>query len=190
MASRFSQNRLYYQARQWLHYIFSPYDGHRLSIKDGNELLPPPYWNCRVLTQEDLQYKSNDYALPDPYAISEDVPSHYRKSVYLMYIDTLISEADLNYRQLSRDSITRAWGFYHQAQGMLGYIPKEHSLPKWQPCTVNELLDNKTYSVQESTRPELFSGIYRKICPKSSEDFSGTAVWAMNDSVCPFRQVY
>ncbi|KLO02927.1 hypothetical protein ABN09_05890 [Morganella morganii] len=89
--------------------------------------LPPPYWNCRVLTQEDSQYKSNDYALPDPYAISEDVPSHYRKSVYLMYIDTLISEADLNYRQLSRDSITRAWGFYHQAQGMLGYIPKEHS---------------------------------------------------------------
>ena len=171
VASRFSQNRLYYQARQWLHYIFSPYDGHRLSIKDGNELLPPPYWNCRVLTQEDLQYKSNDYALPDPYAISEDVPSHYRKAVYLMYIDTLISEADLNYRQLSRDSITRAWGFYHQAQGMLGYIPKEHSLPKWQPCTVNELLDNKTYSVQESTRPELFSGIYPENMPKKLRGF-------------------
>lgn len=171
VASRFSQNRLYYQARQWLHYIFSPYDGHRLSAKDDSESLPPPYWNCRVLTQEDSEYKSNDYALPDPYAISEDVPSHYRKSVYLMYIDTLISEADLNYRQLSRDSITRAWGFYHQAQGMLGYIPKEHSLPKWQPCTVNELLDNKTYSVQESTRPELFSGIYPENMPKKLRGF-------------------
>ncbi|MBA5838986.1 hypothetical protein F9879_18570, partial [Morganella morganii] len=88
-----------------------------------------------------------------------------------MYIDTLISEADLNYRQLSRDSITRAWGFYHQAQGMLGYIPKEHSLPKWQPCTVNELLDNKTYSVQESTRPELFSGIYPENMPKKLRGF-------------------
>ncbi|OBU13192.1 neuraminidase-like domain-containing protein [Morganella psychrotolerans] len=171
VASRFSQNRLYYQARQWLHYIFSPYEGHRLSAKDGSELLPPPYWNCRVLTLEDLQYKSNDYALPDPYAISEDVPSHYRKAVYLMYIDTLISEADLNYRQLSRDSITRAWGFYHQAQGMLGYIPKERSLPKWQPCTVSELLNNETYYVQESTRPELFSEIHPENMPKQLRGF-------------------
>ncbi|HIH4848205.1 TPA: neuraminidase-like domain-containing protein [Morganella morganii] len=171
VASRFSQNRLYYQARQWLHYIFSPYDGHRLSAKDDNELLPPPYWNCRVLTQEDLQYKSNDYALPDPYAISEDTPSHYRKSVYLMYIDTLISEADLNYRQLSRDSITKAWGLYHQAHGMLGYIPNNRSLPDWQPCSVNELLNDETHSVQESTRPELFSEIYPENMPKKLSGF-------------------
>ncbi|EMO4163175.1 neuraminidase-like domain-containing protein [Morganella morganii] len=171
VASRFSQNRLYYQARQWLHYIFSPYDGHRLSVKDDSELLPPPYWNCRVLTQTDLKYQNNDNALPDPYAISEDAPSHYRKSVYLMYIDTLISEADLNYRQLSRDSITRAWGLYHQAKGMLGHIPKERSLPKWQPCTVNELLDNKTYFVQENTFPELLSEIYPENMPKQLSGF-------------------
>ncbi len=171
VASRFSQNRLYYQARQWLHYIFSPYDGHRLSVKDGSESLPPPYWNCRILTQADLKYKNNNYALPDPYAISEDVPSHYRKSVYLMYIDTLIAEADLNYRQLSRDSITRAWGFYHQAQGMLGHIPKECSLPKWQPCTVSELMDNETYYVQENTFPELFSEIHPENMPKQLTGF-------------------
>lgn len=174
VASRFSQNRLYYQARQWLHYIFSPYDGHRLSVKedkDGSELLPPPYWNCRLLTQADLKYQNNDNALPDPFAISEDAPSHYRKSVYLMYVDTLISEADLNYRQLSRDSITRAWGLYHHAQGMLGRIPKERSLPKWQPCTVSKLLDNKTYTVQENTFPELFSGIYPENMPKQLRGF-------------------
>ncbi|MET4877768.1 neuraminidase-like domain-containing protein [Morganella morganii] len=174
VASRFSQNRLYYQARQWLHYIFSPYEGHRLSVKDdkdGSELLPPPYWNCRVLTQADLKYQNNDNALPDPFAISEDAPSHYRKSVYLMYVDTLISEADLNYRQLSRDSITRAWGLYHHAQGMLGRIPKERSLPKWQPCTVSELLDNEKYSVQENTFPELFSGIYPENIPKQLSGF-------------------
>lgn len=171
VASRFSQNRLYYQARQWLHYIFSPYDGHRLSVKDDSELLPPPYWNCRILTQADLKYQNNDSALPDPYMISEDSPSHYRKSVYLMYIDTLISEADLNYRQLSRDSITRAWGFYHQAQGMLGYIPKERSLPKWQPCTVSELLDNETHSVQENTVPDLFLEIHPENMPKQLSGF-------------------
>ena len=171
VASRFSQNRLYYQARQWLHHIFSPYDGHRLSVKDDSESLPPPYWNCRALTQADLKYQNNDSALPDPYAISEDVPSHYRKSVYLMYIDTLISEADLNYRQLSRDSITRAWGLYHQAQGMLGHIPMERSLPTWQPCTVNELLDNKTYFAQENTFPELFSEIYPENMPKQLSGF-------------------
>lgn len=171
VASRFSQNRLYYQARQWLHYIFSPYDGHRLSVKDGSELLPPPYWNCRVLTQPDLKYQNNDHALPDPFAISEDVPSHYRKSVYLMYADTLMSEADLYYRQLSRDSITRAWGLYHQAQGMLGRIPKERSLPKWQPCTVSELLDNKTDVVQENIVPELFSAIYPENIPKQLSGF-------------------
>ncbi|MBA5809102.1 hypothetical protein F9883_14630 [Morganella morganii] len=171
VACRFSQNRLYYQSRQWLHYIFSPYDGHRLSVKDSSELLPPPYWNCRVLTQSDLKYQNNDNALPDPFAISEDSPSHYRKSVYLMYIDTLISEADLNYRQLSRDSITRAWGFYHQAQGMLGRIPKDCSLPKWQPCTVSELLDNKTDSVQENSFPELFSAIYPENMPKQLSGF-------------------
>lgn len=171
VANRFSQNRLYPQARQWLHYIFSPYDGHRLSVKDGSELLPPPYWNCRVLTQPDLKYQNNDNALPDPFAISEDAPSHYRKSVYLMYADTLISEADLYYRQLSRDSITRAWGLYHQAQGMLGRIPKERSLPKWQPCTVRELLDNKTDVVQENTFSELFSAIYPENIPKQLSGF-------------------
>ncbi len=180
VANRFSQNRLYPQARQWLHYIFSPYDGcrlsvkddeHRLSVKDGGELLPPPYWNCRVLTKPDLEYQNNDNALPDPFAISEDAPSHYRKSVYLMYADTLISEADLYYRQLSRDSITRAWGLYHRAQGMLGRIPKERSLPKWQPCTVNELLDNKTDVVQENTFPELFSAIYPENIPKQLSGF-------------------
>ncbi|MCF1266150.1 hypothetical protein LH673_12185 [Morganella morganii] len=171
VASRFSQNRLYYQARQWLHYIFSPYDGHRLSVKDDSESLPPPYWNCRVLTQSDLNYQNNDNALPDPYAISEDSPSHYRKSVYLMYIDTLIFEADLNYRQLSRDSITRAWGFYHQANGMMGRIPKERSLPKWQPCTVSQLMENENYSVQESSSPELFSAIYPENMPKQLSGF-------------------
>lgn len=171
VANRFSQNRLYPQARQWLHYIFSPYDGHRLSVKDGSELLPPPYWNCRVLTKPDLEYQNNDNALPDPFAISEDAPSHYRKSVYLMYADTLISEADLYYRQLSRDSITRAWGLYHQAQGMLGRIPKERSLPRWQPCTVSELLDNKTDIVQENTFPELFSAIYPENIPKQLSGF-------------------
>ncbi len=171
VASRFSQNRLYYQARQWLHYIFSPYDGHRLTSKDGKELSPPPYWNCRVLTQPDLKYQNNDNALPDPFAISEDAPSHYRKSVYLMYADTLISEADLYYRQLSRDSITRAWGLYHQAQGMLGHIPKERSLPKWQPCTVSELRDNKTDVVQENTFPELLSAIYPENIPKQLSGF-------------------
>lgn len=171
VANRFSQNRLYYQARQWLHYIFSPYDGHRLSVKDGSELLPQPYWNCRVLTQPDLKYQNNDNALPDPFTISEDAPSHYRKSVYLMYVDTLISEADLHYRQLSRDSITRAWGLYHQAQGMLGRIPKERSLPKWQPCTVSELLDNETDTVQETTFAELFSGIYPENIPKQLSGF-------------------
>ncbi|MEZ2636495.1 neuraminidase-like domain-containing protein [Morganella morganii] len=171
VASRFSQNRLYYQSRQWLHYIFSPYDGHRLSVKDGSELLPPPYWNCRVLTQSDLKYQNNDNALPDPFAISEDAPSHYRKSVYLMYIDTLISEADLHYRQLSRDSITRAWGLYHQAQGLLGRIPKERSLPKWQPCTVSELLDNKTDPVQENTFSELFAAVYPENIPKQLNGF-------------------
>ncbi|MCU6238141.1 neuraminidase-like domain-containing protein [Morganella morganii] len=171
VASRFSQNRLYYQSRQWLHYIFSPYDGHRLSVKDGSELLPPPYWNCRVLTQPDLKYQNNDNALPDPFAISEDAPSHYRKSVYLMYVDTLISEADLHYRQLSRDSITRAWGLYHQAKGMLGHIPKECSLPKWQPCTVSELLDNKTDRVQENTFPALCSEIYPENIPKQLSGF-------------------
>lgn len=171
VANRFSQNRLYPQARQWLHYIFSPYDGHRLSVKDGSELLPPPYWNCRVLTKPDLEYQNNDNALPDPFAISEDAPSHYRKSVYLMYADTLISEADLHYRQLSRDSITRAWGLYHRAQGMLGRIPKERSLPKWQPCTVSELLDNKTDVVQENTFPELFSAIYPENIPKQLSGF-------------------
>lgn len=171
VASRFSQNRLYSQARQWLHYIFSPYDGHRLSVKDDSELLPPPYWNCRVLTQPDLKYQNNDNALPDPFAISEDAPSHYRKSVYLMYIDTLISEADLNYRQLSRDSITRAWGCYHQAQSMLGRIPKDCSVPKWQSCTVSELLGNKTAPVQENTFPELFSAIYPENMPKQLNGF-------------------
>ncbi|HEI9844265.1 TPA: hypothetical protein SLN72_001214 [Morganella morganii] len=171
VASRFSQNRLYYQARQWLHYIFSPYDGHRLTSKDGKELSPPPYWNCRVLTQPDLKYQNNDNALPDPFAISEDAPSHYRKSVYLMYADTLISEADLYYRQLSRDSITRAWGLYHQAQGMLGHIPKERSLPKWQPCTVSELRDNKTDVVQENIVPELLSEIYPENIPKQLSGF-------------------
>lgn len=171
VANRFSQNRLYPQARQWLHYIFSPYDGHRLSVKDGSELLPPPYWNCRVLTQPDLKYQNNDNALPDPFAISEDAPSHYRKSVYLMYADTLISEADLYYRQLSRDSITRAWGLYHQAQGMLGRIPKERSLPKWQPYTVSELLGNKTDVVQESTFSELCSAIYPENIPKQLSGF-------------------
>lgn len=171
VASRFSQNRLYSQARQWLHYIFSPYDGHRLSVKDDSELLPPPYWNCRVLTQPDLKYQNNDNALPDPFAISEDAPSHYRKSVYLMYIDTLISEADLNYRQLSRDSITRAWGCYHQAQSMLGRIPKDCSVPKWQSCTVSELLGNKTAPVQENTFPELFSAIYPENIPKQLNGF-------------------
>lgn len=175
VASRYSQGRLYYQARQWLRYIFSPYDGHRLSKKDSDkdkdELLPPPYWNCRILTQTDLEHKDNDYALPDPYTVSEDAPSHYRKSVYLMYVDTLISEADLNYRQLSRDSITRAWGLYHQAQGMMGYIPKERSLPKWQPCTVSELMNNKTYSVHEDSLPESCSKIHLKNMPKQLKGF-------------------
>ncbi|KJF78647.1 hypothetical protein UA45_04570 [Morganella morganii] len=93
-----------------------------------------------------------------------------------MYADTLISEADLYYRQLSRDSITRAWGLYHQAQGMLGRIPKERSYRDGSNVLsvncwiIKQILYRKIPFLNYSQR------YIRKISLNSSAAFSGTAV--------------
>ncbi|MBS3049633.1 neuraminidase-like domain-containing protein [Enterobacter mori] len=167
VASRYAQGRFYKEARNWLHYIFSPHAGHRATDSD---LTPPPYWNCRVLLTPDMEYSTDKYALPNSYARAYEAPSHYRKAIFQLYLDTLAEEADINYRQLTRDSIRYAWNRYHEALSMLGSVPTERGLPQWQPRRVEEFLSGDNSALQNWPVSDL-TVIKPENLPKQLEGF-------------------
>lgn len=134
-AWRLQQSFDYAGAEQWLRYVFNP------QIRIAPLFPPPerydwvPYWICRPLVSDDDT--SWELAAPrDPDAVSYSAPSHYRKALFMLYLDNLIAWGDSLYRQLTRDALNEAKLLYVRALSLLGPLSKGRSISQWAPKTL------------------------------------------------------
>ncbi|MET0776846.1 MAG: neuraminidase-like domain-containing protein [Pseudomonas mandelii] len=132
VAHRFNQERQYGEAEHWLQYLFNP---ARKAVIGGN----PDYWNAVPLNIDAPKPGQPSYALQgpqDPHQIALSHPVHFRKALYMLYLDILLNRGDTAYRQLSPDSLTDAKLWYLRAQDLLGPRPDIRQTDLWAPLTL------------------------------------------------------
>ena len=114
---RLLQESRFTEATQWIKYIWSPegyYD------ENGN---PEPYqWNARPL-EEETRWHADPLDSPDPDAVAQADPMHYKVATFMGYLDLMIARGDAAFRQLERDAFNEAKMWYVQALNLLGEEP-------------------------------------------------------------------
>jgi hypothetical protein len=135
VASRLQQEFDYAGAQQWLERLFNP----QMRVAP---LYPPPdstqwlpYWTCRPLGMPDNPVVELQ-GLINPDAIARGAPSHYRKAIFMMYVNNLIAWGDMLYRQVTRDTLNEAKLLYVRALSLLGPLSKGRSIRRWSPATL------------------------------------------------------
>lgn len=149
VASRLRAEDRYLEAQKWLHYLFDP-----LALPDSTTTPAKPlYWRCGPLRPRlDDTFANPGYealAPTDPDAIGYSAPVHFRKCIFIEYVNNLIAWGDWYFRQLTRDSLAAAKLCYVQAEFLMGKAPSFNAVNRWQTTTVADLLH------QASSRPEL-----------------------------------
>ncbi|WP_341521176.1 neuraminidase-like domain-containing protein [Pseudomonas sp. G.S.17] len=125
----------YLGAETWLHYLFNPLE--RIAPLYPPPVANHPYWVSRPLTcDDDPTYEWG--GLGDPDAIAYGAPSHYRKAIFVFYLNNLIAHGDMLYRQLTRDTLTQAQLFYIRAASLLGPLSKGRSISRWTPMMLED----------------------------------------------------
>lgn len=135
VATRLHQSFDYAGAEQWLHYLFNP-QARVAPLHPAPALVDwLPYWTSRPLAFADDP--SRDTAAPrDPDTIAYGAPSHYRKAIFMLYVDNLIAWGDSLYRQVTRDTLNEAQLHYVRALSLLGPLSKGRSISQWAPQTL------------------------------------------------------
>ncbi|WP_367374090.1 neuraminidase-like domain-containing protein [Pseudomonas lini] len=142
VAHRFNQERQYSEAERWMHYLFDP---GRKEVSDGH----PDYWNAEPLINKTPTSAQSSHAIQDPqdpHQIALSHPVHFRKALYMLYIDILLNHGDHAYRELTPDSLTDAKLWYLRAQNLLGPRPDIRQTDLWTSLPL------KTFSEQTSTK--------------------------------------
>jgi len=125
----------YFGAENWLHYLFNPLE--RIAPLYPPPVAEHPYWVSRPLTFGD-EHGYEWGGLGDPDAIAYGKPSHYRKAIFIFYLNNLIAHGDMLYRQLTRDTLTQAQLFYIRAASLLGPLSKGRSISRWTPMPLED----------------------------------------------------
>lgn len=146
VAHRFNQERQYGEAERWLHYLFNP---ARKAASGSN----PDYWNAvPVITGTSSKPGQPSYALQgpqDPHQIALSHPVHFRKALYMLYLDILLNRGDTAYRQLSPDSLTDAKLWYLRAQDLLGPRPDIRQTDLWATLTLKAFSEEPNTKLRE-----------------------------------------
>ncbi|MFJ7284870.1 neuraminidase-like domain-containing protein [Pseudomonas sp. NPDC099000] len=132
VAHRFNQERQYGEAERWLQYLFNP---ARKAVGGGDH----DYWNAVPLITGTPKPGQPSYALQgpqDPHQIALSHPVHFRKALYMLYLDILLNRGDTAYRQLTPDSLTDAKLWYLRAQDLLGPRPDIRQTDLWATLTL------------------------------------------------------
>ncbi|MBH3459319.1 hypothetical protein [Pseudomonas putida] len=166
IASRLQEEERFADARRWLGLIFNPYQKQPPRATPG-----PDYWNCAWLLQDDTEAAGLDHELIEPHVIALRAPSHYRKAVFVQYVNMLIGEADQHYRYQTRDGLAHAWLLYRMAADLMGEVPDARAINTWQPKTVRDVL-----AVGPADMPLAASG--QDIVPANLPKQLSTFFWA------------
>ncbi|MGL6241874.1 neuraminidase-like domain-containing protein [Pseudomonas sp.] len=140
IAHRFNVEGQYSEAERWLHYLFNP---GRKAVKDKN----PEYWNAVVLQDPDIPaLGQTTYAIQgpqDPHQIALSHPVHFRKALYMLYIDILLNRGDAAYRTLTPDGLTEAKLWYIRAQDLMGPRPDLKQTDLWTTVKLKDFSTEK-----------------------------------------------
>ncbi|SDZ68359.1 neuraminidase-like domain-containing protein [Pseudomonas sp. NFIX28] len=127
VAKRLANTGDYDGARQWLHRIFDPTCEE---VKDR--------WICRPL-RESMTSMAVTAAVTDPDAIARVSPIHYRTAIVNAYTDVLIATGDAQYRNPSRESLSRAKMYYVMATEVRGPRPLLLQVNSWDSPTLAQV---------------------------------------------------
>lgn len=119
-------------AQNWLHYLFNPHMRVAPLYPPPTEIEWQPYWSCRPLGLADNAMRELQ-GLTNPDAIARGAPSHYRKAIFMLYLNNLIDWGDMLYRQVTRDTLNEAKLNYVRALSLLGPLSKGRSISRWTP---------------------------------------------------------
>lgn len=159
IATRLQQEFDYRAAQQWIELLFNP----QMRVAP---LFPPPsqtewlpYWTCRPLGLPDNPAVELE-GLTNPDAIARGAPSHYRKAIFMLYLNNLIAWGEMLYRQVTRDTLNEAKLLYVRALSLLGPLTKGRSISRWEPVTLDDAATEGegTFAALESLG-ETFAGL-------------------------------
>ena len=160
IATRLQQEFDYTSAQQWLELLFNP----QMRVAP---LFPPPaetdwlpYWSCRPLGLPDNPAVELE-GLTNPDAIARGAPSHYRKAIFMLYVNNLIAWGDMLYRQVTRDTLNEAKLLYVRALSLLGPLTKGRSISRWEPVTLDDAAaeETQTFTSLEASMAERLTGL-------------------------------
>lgn len=152
VAWRLQQEFDYSEAQAWLERLFNP----QMRVAP---LYPPPsttdwlpYWSCRPLGLPD-RFNTELEGLGNPDAIARGAPSHYRKAIFMLYVNNLMTWGDMLYRQVTRDTLNEAKLLYVRAGSLLGPLSKGRSISRWTPATLSAVLEpeKRSFALLESS---------------------------------------
>lgn len=130
VAHRLNQEQQYDEAQAWLKYIFDP--GRLKDEASGR----PDFWGFNELVRSNPLPGS---VTNDPHKLAMRTPVHFRKAIYLFYLDILLNRGDAAYRQLTPDSLTQAKLWYTRANQFLGPRPRVTTTEPWDEITLEKL---------------------------------------------------
>ncbi|MFJ2363635.1 neuraminidase-like domain-containing protein [Pseudomonas sp. NPDC087697] len=137
VAHRFNLERQYSEAEHWLNYLFNP---GRKKLYNEN----PDYWNTVPLISTTPAPGQPTYAIlgpQDPHQIALSHPVHFRKALYMLYIDILVNRGDFAYRTLAPDGLAQAKLWYIRALDLLGPRPDLRQTDLWSAVTLKKFSD-------------------------------------------------
>lgn len=137
VAHRCNREHRFGEARRWLHRIFTP------QRHDGR------YWQVRPLVEMGQGSAARRMqAAPDPHEIATVAPVHYRKAIFFAYVKNLLDLGDAKYRELSRDGLGEAKGWYMMARDLLGRRPDTAAARRWRPLTLAEAAQGRNQALR------------------------------------------
>lgn len=150
----------YSGAQRWLHYLFNPQMRVAPQYPPPTEIEWLPYWNCRPLGMADNVMPELE-GLTNPDAIARGAPSHYRKAIFVLYLNNLIEWGDMLYRQVTRDTLNEAKLHYVRALSLLGPSSKGRSISRWTPVTLTQASNGggSAFATAESAHIDLLQSL-------------------------------
>ncbi|EJM22020.1 hypothetical protein PMI21_00202 [Pseudomonas sp. GM18] len=138
VAHRLNVERQYSEAEHWLQYLFNP---GRKAVAGKNS----DYWNAMPLKDHETPAPGQTtYAIQgpqDPHQIALSHPVHFRKALYMLYIDILLNRGDAAYRTLTPDGLAQAKLCYIRAQDLLGPRPDLKQTDLWSTVELKKFSD-------------------------------------------------
>jgi hypothetical protein len=125
----------YDEAERWIRYAFDP--GRKQA----------DYWIAVPLTGPDVASYSNQ-APHDPDQIALSHPVHFRKALYYLYLDILISRGDAAYRELTPGSLGEAKLWYVRVLDLLGPRPVVQQASQWSAISLQTLSGTTSESLR------------------------------------------